>query len=313
MTDAAQTTPRQSPAERIAAKRAAKAAEKAARRGVTNDPGHRESYWARISGWVEDNARVLGLGVGGIVVVGAAVVGTLAFMEQRAHASGEVLWSAVEAARGQIVAAGETGPEDDELETFESAAARDEAALERYRKAASEGGELAWTALGEATALSNLGKHDEARKAFARVRELAKGDVYVEARALEGLGVSFEAQDDTEQAMKQYETLATLGEGRYRLVGDYHRARLLAAQDKRAEALEILDAALGADATTPAGKPVWPSVRDGATRLREELAVALDKPRLQEALPGGTNAATQEIIEQLKKQLEQAPAGESGE
>ncbi len=322
MTDAADNAERSTAASRLAAKRAAKTAAKAARRGTSAVPGAAVLPLREAGHWAGAHRRRLGIGTAAAAVVIAGVIFATTWRDARAHAASAAFQAAVESASAPIVGAGEAPPENAPDETFATAQARAEAALARYRTVSSEhAGTTAanWGLLGEANALLELGKHDEARKVFARVLESGRDDAFIEWRALEGLGFSFEAQGKHDEALRRFEQLASVRKGAYRIVGDYHRARMLVARGKRDKALELLDAAFEADkARAPTDAARFVSVTDAARTLHAEIATALGKPRLHadvagpSAAPDSTGSGsgvTQQLVDALRRQLAEAKQG----
>ena len=310
MTEAPESAERVSAASRLAAKRAAKAAAKAARKGTDAVPARAAAEsWKRVGGWADAHRRqVIIAGAAGLVVAAAAILASTQ-LAARSHGAGAALGAAIDAARGRIVAAGETPPEDALGESFPSAHARAEAALGRYRKVTANDPDsktAAWGLLGEGNALLELGKADDARKAYARALELGLADPFVQWRAIEGLAFSFEAQGKPEDAMRRFEELATIQKGAYRAAGDYHRARLYAAQGKGDKTLEILDALFEAEKAraTSADAPRLAGVLDDARTLRDETAAVLGKPKRDIELGmGAEGASQQQILDALRKQL----------
>lgn len=310
MAESPDSTQPVSAASRLAAKRAAKAAAKAARKGTDAAPARAAAAgWKRVGGWAEGHRRQLVIaGAAGLVAAAAAILISTQ-LAARSHGAGAALAAAIDAAHARIVAAGETAPEDALGESFPTARARAEAALARYRKVTANDPDskaAAWGLLGEANALLELGKADDARKAYARALELGLADPFVQWRATEGLGFAFEAQGKQDDAMRRFEELATIQKGAYRAAGDYHRARLYAAQGKGDKALEILDALFEAEKAraTSADAPRLGGVLEDARRLRDETAAVLGKPKRDVELGTGAGGSSQQqILDALRKQL----------
>jgi tetratricopeptide (TPR) repeat protein len=316
MADTTENTERVSAASRLAAKRAAKAAAKAARRGTDAVPTEAVARsWLRAGGWAETHRQPLLIaGALALLAAGGAVF-LISQRGSREHGAGSALAKAIDAAHGRIVAAGETPPDDAIGESFPTAEARAKAALTRFRTLSASypsANAASWALLGEANTSLDLGKADDARKAYARALELGRADPFVEGRALEGLGFSFEAQGKNDEAMRRFEELASARKGAYRASGDYHRARLYAAQGKGDKALEVLDALFEAEKTRAkaADAAPAPGVLDDARALSDELAVMLGKPKREISV--GTDAASatqQHILDALRKQLAADPSG----
>jgi tetratricopeptide (TPR) repeat protein len=321
-----ETTPRSDAASRLAARRAAKAAAKAAKRGTAPIvPGGVTKKVEAARSFYQDNARLL---LGGI---GAGLLGAvlwLTFASQVRKQSGEAtaqLYAGVETMNAPVLAPDQTPPEDLEVDTYPSAKARAEKArteFQRTIKSFPDTPAARWAALGEANTLGVLDKHAEAEKAYQKLIADDAAEVFLRARALEGAGYALEAQEKYAEAEKRFEQLAELDQGAHKTLGDYHRARMLSALGQKQKAAELLAALIKAERARP---PVEGGRYEGtladAETLLTELSVALDDPKLRAEIPGAsgsaaagpggkTGALTQDIVDALRKQLENQQGGE---
>jgi tetratricopeptide (TPR) repeat protein len=203
--------------------------------------------------------------------------------------------------------------------TFSSAQERATKALASYRDVEKKFGSSTagrYATLGVANSLAQLGKPAEANTAYAKVLEAAGSDVVLRARALEGSGYALEAQQKYPDALKRFEELTKLGSGAYRVLGDYHRARILVAQNKQAEAKALLEAmskALAAN-TSPEERNGFESAAESAETLLQELGgKPTEKPRVDLMNPGGGGGLSQDVLDALRKQLAAQPQEGEGD
>jgi hypothetical protein len=280
------------------------------------------------AGAYQRNARTLWAVIGGILLLAGGAIAVQHFMSIKDHDAGNSLAQAVEAARAPIVKEGEEpSEEDDDAETYPTAEARANKALEAYRKTAkTHAGTPAarWARLGEGTALAELGKQAEAEKVFSALTKDEEG--FIAARATEGVAFALEAQGKHAEAAAQYEALAKLQNGVFKPVADYNRARALIAQGKERDAAGVLEALVKAERGKPeAAGTRFPSVVSDAETLLTELSVSLGDPKLKAEIPkarsaggsndimdalrlqmggeGGSQTLTPEMLEMLQKQL----------
>jgi tetratricopeptide (TPR) repeat protein len=189
---------------------------------------------------------------------------------------------------------------------FETDAARLQAALVAYEKAAtlrtgSGGSSIA--RLAHAGILFELGRNDEALVEFEQVAssEPAAGTPELRGHALEGRGLSLEAKSDLPGALKAFEELANVPSFENRALYQQARIKHLLGDDAGSRALLVnLFKALGAPkAPSLTGLPDRPDfLRERAVQLTSvvdplEKDVKIPKP------PLGTDAV-QQMLEQLK-------------
>lgn len=86
-----------------------------------------------------------------------------------------------------------------------------------------------------------LGQHKEAIASFGAFLEKTPSGDPLRATAIEGQGYAYEATKQYDQALAAFETLSKEAPPEFLVgMGDYHRARILALQDKKDEAARIL-------------------------------------------------------------------------
>ena len=251
-------------------------------------------------------------------IIGLSLIGGLGYqvyswrMRGVAASTTDVLFEAAAAERGKIGDPKEQGKPDsdgiiDPAPIFETEAARQEAALAGYRKAAEArpGSAVeAFARLGEGGVLLEMGKPDEALAAYERVlgSGAASATPEIRAGALEGRGLALESKGDLPGARKAFEELRAIPGHENRAL--YQQARLAHAQGDLAAAKALLNElfkALGPPkAASLGGLPERPDfLRERATQLAgvidpTEKEVQVPKP------PMGADA-----VQQMLKQLEE--------
>jgi tetratricopeptide (TPR) repeat protein len=294
---------------RLAAKRAAKAAKKAATRGTSNAVEEAANTVAtEATAWIDRHGRtvLIVVGVGILVAIGSLVISNISQGKNRE--AGALLQAAVTTSQGIVVPADETPPEDPIFPVFPSVKERDEKALGQFREVTKQfPGTLGATyaQLGEANTQLQLGNFAEASTTFEKLRgQQTAQDDFVKFRVLEGAGYALEGQQKYADARERFEALSKLNNGAYKVLGDYHRARMLVAEGKRDEAKKLLEELTKAEAEKPAdeGAPApaekYESVQNAAQTLLTELG---GKPPERSA--GGGSGISQQVLDSLRKQL----------
>src|SRR5690606_14913313 len=122
----------------------------------------------------------------------------------------------------------------DTRKEFPTEEARLAAAAAEYRKVADSttGPTSTLATLGLAGVLYDQGKYAEAQAAYEKVKNspLATKDRDVRGRAIEGIGLSLEAQKKTDAAIGAFRELANTDIPGLKDLGEYHQARLLIAK-----------------------------------------------------------------------------------
>jgi len=325
---------------RVAAAKAAKAAQKAVKKqsyaeeraSQTNAPAPnaeeeedpveqiRESplgqATVRAQEWVSLNK---GLVIGVLGVAALALVGWFGYRamnDSSAVAAGALLQEAVEISRAEVRDEGEEASEDDDApRSYASVAERSEAALTAYRRVLAEAGDTGaagWARLGEGRLLLDSGEPADARQAFEAAIASHGSDPVIAMRAYEGVGFTYEAEENWDEARESFERIRGLENGEYAAVADYNlaRVRLATGDDVGAQtALEELVDGLREDAAS--GEPAFPYVLAQAQTLLRELdpssASGASAPTL------GAGASEEEIMEMIRRAMESRGASAPGE
>jgi tetratricopeptide (TPR) repeat protein len=326
---------------RVAAAKAAKAAQKAVKKQTyaeerasqTNAPAPtvpdeevdpveqiRESplgqATVRAQEWVSGNQ---GLVLGVLAVAALAIVGWFGYQamnDSSAVAAGSLLEEAVEISRAEIRDEDEEASDEaDAPRSYASVAERTEAALTAYRRVLSEAGgtpAAGWARLGEGRLLLDSGEPSDARDAFEAAIASHGSDPVVAMRAYEGVGFTYEAEENWDEARESFERIRGLQNGEYAAIADYNlaRVRLATGDDVGAQtALEELVDGLREDAAS--GEPAFPYVLAQAQTLLRELdpssASGAEAPTL------GAGASEEEIMEMIRRAMESRGASAPGE
>lgn len=302
--------PRDTAGSRLAAKRAAKSAQKAAKRGTSNPVADATKSVQQAAAWVDDHGTKLWIGLGALVAVGVAWVVLAHYLTTKDYDAGAALRGAVNIEQGIVVGPDDTAPEDVVVPIFTSAQERSTKALASFAEVAKKYGSSnagRYAMLGVANSQFELGKYPEAASEYAKVLDAAGNDTFLRFRALEGSGYALEAQQKYPEALKRFEELSKFANGTYRSLGDYHRARILVAQGKPAEAralIESLSKALAANTNAQERERFESSVESAETLLQELGGRPTEKPRAD--LHGG-GGLSQDVLDALRKQLAAQP------
>ena len=295
---------------RLAAKRAAKAAKKAAARGTTNAVGEAANTVAyEATAWMDRHGRTVLIALGACVVaaVGALIISNLSHSKNRE--AGALLQTAVTTAQGIVVPADETPPEDPIFPVFPSVKEREEKALGQFREVSKQYPDTlagAYAQLGEANTQLRLGNHAEASSTFEKLRQgenAKEQDDFIRFRALEGAGYALEGQKKYAEARERFEALSKLSNGAYRILGDYHRARMLVAEGKRDDAKKLLEELTKAEAEKPAdeGQPAPAERYESALSAAQTLLTELGGTPPERS--AGSSGISQQVLDSLRKQL----------
>jgi hypothetical protein len=206
-------------------------------------------------------------------VVIAAIAGGIGYaiydsrMDKRAEQASAELMKGTLSERGRISGTA-TPPKpddgvDDPTPVFKSADERRETALASYRKVVSSypgTGASILARLGEAGVLLDKRDWDGAITAYREVRDsaLAKADVTVRGRAIEGIGLASEGKSDSEGALKAYHELENTDSRGLKELGMYHQARILFAKNEADKAKELLKSAREKLKSANSGNPNGP-------------------------------------------------------
>jgi tetratricopeptide (TPR) repeat protein len=227
-------------------------------------------------------------------------------------AASETLVQAINAERGRTGTDPGKTPDPytgliDERPTFANEEERLKTAEREYREAAGalKGPGAGLAQLGLAGVLYDQGKYAEAKKAYesARDSELSSVDRDARGRAIEGIGLSLEAQGQLEPALAAYKQLENSEVPGFAVLALFHQGRVLHAQGQRDKAKELLKKALDKIAKTEdkdkraAGRPGY------VEQQVRELLGSIDPS----AVPAPPSQFSAKDLEALQKTL-----GESG-
>ncbi|MDD9944637.1 MAG: tetratricopeptide repeat protein [Myxococcales bacterium] len=294
---------------RLAAKRAAKAARKAAKRGTDNliEDEVAETV-ERANSWLDDHQRLIWGSVAVIGVVGIIAVSLTMHSDKVSRDGATLLWDGVEASLAPISADGAASSDDDAM-TYGSIESRAQAALKPFRETQHgfPGTDAArWARLGEANALMEQGKPQQALKAYDEVAAAASG--YLKFAGLEGAAFALEAEEKLPEAIKRYERAGSVAGGAYKPVAEYQTSRLLALSGKQDEAVKRLQAMLEAEREKATSeeehRPVFEQLKRDADTLLRELGVTPEGDDLKIDLGAAKTASGAPDIEALKKLVE---------
>jgi tetratricopeptide (TPR) repeat protein len=324
-----QTAARSTAASRLAARRAAKASAKASKKGTAPVlPTALSDQVDSAKNWFDKHQRNLLIG---LVLIGAliAIWPTLTAQFSKSHReAGDLLIAALTTANAPIIAAGSEPTGDAPEESYATLQARAEKAREAFAttvKRFPDSPAAIWAKLGEANALSELGKSKDAQQLYASLADRTDVDPFVQARALEGLGYALAAQGKYEDAAKRFAQMGAVDKGTYKVPADFQQARMQIALGNKQKAADMLQALVKAERARPAGEGVrFESVVSDAEMLLTELSVELNAPKLRADIPAANAAAgaapgspqangtglTKDIVEALRKQLATGKGGE---
>lgn len=309
--DNANSPPRDTAGTRLAAKRAAKAAQKAAKRGTKNPVEDATRTVQEAAHWVDDHRGKIWGGLAAVLVIGIGWVVLAHYLTTKDNDAGTALRAAVNLNQGIVIPPDETPPEDIIVPTFSSGEERATKTLAAYREVVKKYGNSNpghYAMLGVANSLLDLGKNAEAATEYTKLIEVSGSDAYLRSRALEGLGYALEAQQKYPEALKRFEELSRFANGSYRSLADYHRARVLVAQGKAADAralLEALSKALAANTNVQERDRFESAIESADTLLQELGGRPTERPRVDATGQGGLS---QDVLDALRKQLsEKAP------
>ncbi len=277
-----------------------------------------------VTQWIRKNFRWLQWALVAAVVGMFGIQGVRYYQRQVSAKSADALMAGVTAQSGTVGDDEQAKSIPDELRRWDnrpmfadtqarlSAAEKDyKAAVERYGK----------TGAGDYARLQLAGiKYDE--KAFddalglyrqVRSGKLAKDNLEVRGRSIEGIGFCLEANADLEGALKSFRELSNLeGSLEFAVLGLYHQARVLLAQGKGDMAKEILLKAqkrLGDDKDAAAAAYFKRPVEELLFQIDPSAVATTGSPDLSELLRRDP-ARLQRMIDSLKHKGSEAPPGE---
>lgn len=210
------------------------------------------------SSWMMKHERKVIVGAAAILVL-AGGVAVASYLGDRSQAkASQALGTSLKTLAAPIAGSPEAEMAPPDEATYPSAQARDEAIVENlagFRDAFSGTLSAKTATVAQAQALYRLGRHAEAQKAFEDFLSSAPKGSPLRLSALEGLGYSLEAQGQKDAALKAFGDLQAEATGAFLPgMGDFHRARLLAAEGKQDEAAKAFRAVADAHPRTAAGR-----------------------------------------------------------
>jgi tetratricopeptide (TPR) repeat protein len=309
------STAAMTPGQRLAAARAAKSAKKTAQRGREADEREKraidtaEVVREKAASYLGTNRRIVWGAIATLAIAAGVLVGVRNWQASEEQAAGALLEEASRIQLATIRTEDErAATEGDDEPTYTSKEARAEAALEKYRAVTSgyPGTDAAaWAHVGEGRALLDRNEPAEARAAYQKAIDAAEGDPAVTRQALEGIGFSFEAEENWDEALSTYEELGALANGLFESWGDYHAARMLLRKGDEDQAKQRLQTVLERLRTEDA--PAAPYLR-----RQVESRLALLDPSLGTQSGGAQDQLSPEQLQELIRQA-QARQGQSGE
>jgi tetratricopeptide (TPR) repeat protein len=215
---------------------------------------------------------------------------------------------AVEDERARV-GAGESTPDQytglsDTRLTFPSEEARLKAAVASYTKVQSSGSATtsALASLGLAGVLYDQGKYKEARAQYEKVKGsvLASKDQDARARAIEGIGLSSEANGEADAALAAFKELGNSDVAALAALGEYHQARLLVKKNQIEPAKALLKKAM--ERLTKLEDPEKKTAGGGGSFLEQQVKQLLGTID-PSAVPKPAGGLTPEQLERIQAQL----------
>lgn len=215
-------------------------------------------YGAEASDWLMKRSQIIGTAVA-VLIVGGMIAALVQYFTNRGEeAAAKQLGQTLEMLERPVVEGVPLQAPPGEEPPFKSEKEKDEAivkALTGFR-AAHKGTDAALTAalpLGKAE--YRLGNHDGALAAFGDYTKAAPRGSALLTSAYEGLGYAHEAKGQLDQALEAFQQMARVQAGEFlQGMGEYHQARILAAQGKKDEAAQLLADLKVSQANAAAGR-----------------------------------------------------------
>nr|WP_217446400.1 tetratricopeptide repeat protein [Myxococcus sp. CA040A] len=207
--------------------------------------------------WLIQRQKIIGIAVAVIILGGVGVAIASEVSKRGEEQAGQALGQALAVLDRPVEGVQPAQPGDTET-PFKNVKERDEAlvtALSDFRK--EHGGTRSATtaALSLGEAQFRLGRFADAQTAFSDFLKGAAQNDPLRAGALEGQGYAFEAEKKYDEAIKSFEQMGAAGGGEFLAgMGDYHKGRMLIAQDKKDEAAAVLSKVSTDHANTTAAR-----------------------------------------------------------
>lgn len=215
-------------------------------------------YGAEASDWLMKRGQIISTVVA-VLIVGGLIAALVQYFSNRSEeAAAKQLGQTLETLERPVVEGVPLQPEPGEEPPFKSEKERDEAAVKALSdfRAAHKGTDAAVTAalpLGKAE--YRLGNYDGALAAFGEYIKAAPKSSPLLISAYEGQGYAYEAKGQLDQALESFRQMAQVNAGEFMQgMGQYHQARILAAQGKKDEAAQLLADLKATQANAAAGR-----------------------------------------------------------
>jgi tetratricopeptide (TPR) repeat protein len=306
------------PGQRLAAARAKKAAKKSSERGRDADQREQKAIdTAEVArraatNYLETHSRVVWGALGVIALAFVAFLGFRRWQAGQNEAAGALLEeaNAIYLTRVQVEGDPEGARPDPDVEPYTSWGARADAALAKYRAITEQypgSDAAAWAWLGQGRAHLEKREPAEARRAYQKAAQAAEENAEIQRLAFEGVGFSYEAEENWDEALSTYDELGAVANGVYESWSDYHAARMLLRKGKRDEAKQRLQAAMERLGAASAPRSVF-------LRREVQARLAILDPSLAErATAGGGGGGANLSPEQIQELIRQAQARQQAE
>ncbi len=229
--------------------------------------------------------------------------------DKQVEKASDKLIAAVQDETGKLPGDDVSGPEADfdPRKSFPSAKARNEAAEKSYQAAesvAKGSGSSILATLGLAGVQYDQGKFGDAQKNYESVKDsaLAKHDLDVKGRAIEGIGLCLEAQDKLDAADKAFREMENLEAPGLTSLALYHQARIAFSKGDKDKAEKLLTKVQkkleDSDSPYPPDSYLSTMSKDLMRTINPAAAPPPGRPGMQ---------LTAAQIEKLKAQIKQDP------
>lgn len=232
--------------------------------------------------WLQERQKAVGIAVIAVLLVGAAAALASYFSDRGESTAAKELGAALKILDKPVVPDAPQGV----TEVYRTEAEKDEAivkSLSEFRQSHSGTQAASTAALTLGQALYRQGKYDEALASLDAFLKDASEEDPLRSVALESQGYAHEAKGQLDQALAAFEKLSKAKTGEFLTgMGQFHKARILIAQNKKDEAAKLLVELQGAHPNTAAA-------RLGQDRL---AMLAAEGVKIPEAAPASVDAGS---------------------
>ncbi|WP_434391284.1 tetratricopeptide repeat protein [Melittangium boletus] len=216
-------------------------------------------YGAEASDWLQKRQQYIGLAVGAVLVLGLIIALVSYFSGRKEESASRELGDALAVMEIPVVTGVDLQPAAEGQEKpFKSEAEKDEKIVESlngFRAKYPGSNAAAMAALPMGKAEYRRGHYKEALAAFDEFLGKADKADPLTVSAREGQGYAHEALKDLDNALVSFQEMSKLDAGGFlQGMGQYHQARILAAQGKKDEAAKMLSDLKTAQTNTAAGR-----------------------------------------------------------